>query len=206
MHPRGSEMDRMVVSLFQSEWISSTTDWSYASYSSALRSIVEADAALIVSANRGNNNLYLEGSSVVICGQLEALNDVKLRTAIGLSSSQSYVYVVADKKTGEVLSRLAERTLPVKQSYSLAKLVKAVNGEFAIYEGERIKLCEKYGTLNREQMQYDINDWDGLRKDMQTLESQEVELDVKPIDISNLELSAQDIINIEPFIEVINDD
>ena len=82
--------------------ISSTTDWSYASYSSALRSIVEADSALIVSANRGNNNLYLEGSSVVICGQLEALNGVKLRTAIGMSSSQSYVYVVADKKTGEI--------------------------------------------------------------------------------------------------------
>lgn len=82
--------------------ISSTTDWSYASYSSALRSIVEADAALIVSANRGNNNLYLEGSSVVICGQFETLNSVKLRTAIGMSSSQSYVYVVADKKTGEI--------------------------------------------------------------------------------------------------------
>ena len=82
--------------------ISSTTDWSCAAYSSALRSIVEADAALIVSANRGNNNLYLEGSSVVICGQLEALNGVKLRTAIGMSSSQSYVYVVADKKTGEI--------------------------------------------------------------------------------------------------------
>ena len=94
--------------------ISSTTDWSYASYSSALRSIVEADAALIVSANRGNNNLYLEGSSIVTCGQLEALNDVKisgqlealngvkLRAAIGTSSSKSYVYVVADKKTGEI--------------------------------------------------------------------------------------------------------
>lgn len=82
--------------------ISSTTGWSCAAYSSALRSIVEADAALIVSANRGNNSLYLEGSSVVICGQLEALNGVKLRTAIGLSSSQSYVYVVADKKTGEI--------------------------------------------------------------------------------------------------------
>ena len=82
--------------------ISSTTDWSYASYSSALRSIVEADSALIVSANRGNNNLYLEGSSIVTCGQLEALNGVKLRTAIGMSSSQSYVYVVADKKTGEI--------------------------------------------------------------------------------------------------------
>ena len=31
----------------------------------------------------------------------------------------------------DVLSRLAERTLPVKQSYRLAKLVKAVNEEFA---------------------------------------------------------------------------
>lgn len=94
--------------------ISSTTDWSCASYASALRSIVEADSALIVSANRGNNNLYLEGSSIVTCGQLEALNDVKisgqlealngvkLRTAIGTSSNKSYVYVVADKKTGEI--------------------------------------------------------------------------------------------------------
>lgn len=106
----------------------------------------------------------------------------------------------------DTLSRLAERTLPVRQSYGLAKVVKAVNEEFAIYEGERIKLCEKYGTLNREQNQYDINDWDGLRKDMNTLESQEVDLDVKPIDISGLELSAQDIISIEPFIEVIDDD
>ena len=103
----------------------------------------------------------------------------------------------------DTLSRLAERTLPVKQSYGRDF---GNNGEFAIYEGERIKLCEKYGTLNKEQNQYDINDWDGLRKDMNTLESQEIDLDVKPIDISGLALSAQDIINIEPFIEVIDDD
>lgn len=76
--------------------ISSTTDWAYASYSSALRSIVEADAALIVSANRGNNNLYLEGSEIVMCGQLT------LPHAIGTDSSTSYVYVVADKKTGQI--------------------------------------------------------------------------------------------------------
>lgn len=76
--------------------ISSTTDWSYASYSSALRSIVEADSALIVSANRGNNNLYLEGSEIVMCGQLT------LPHAIGTDSSTSYVYVVADKKTGQI--------------------------------------------------------------------------------------------------------
>ena len=76
--------------------ILSTTDWSYAPYSSALRSIVEADSALIVSANRGNNNLYLEGSEIVMCGQLT------LPHAIGADSSTSYVYVVADKKTGQI--------------------------------------------------------------------------------------------------------
>lgn len=76
--------------------ISSTTDWSYAPYSSALRSIVEADSALIVTANRGNNNLYLEGNEIVMCGQLT------LPHAIGTDSSTSYVYVVADKKTGQI--------------------------------------------------------------------------------------------------------
>ena len=105
----------------------------------------------------------------------------------------------------ETLSRLAEKALPVRQSYGLAKLVKAVNNELSVYEGERIKLCEKYGTLNKKANKYDINDMDGFSKDSVVLLSQEVDLDVKPIDISGLELSAQDIINIEPFIEVIDD-
>ncbi len=94
--------------------ISATTDWSYGSISAALRSIIEAKSALIISANEGRNALILEGNIVWLCGQLEALNDVKisgqlealngvkLRTAIGTRSSQSYVYVVADKKTGEI--------------------------------------------------------------------------------------------------------
>ena len=108
----------------------------------------------------------------------------------------------------DTLSRLAERTLPVKQSYGLAKVVKAVNGEFAIYEGERIKLCEKYGTLDKDNGVYKFEgeNREKFNADINVLLSQEVELDVKPIDISNLELSAQDIISIEPFIEVITDD
>lgn len=108
----------------------------------------------------------------------------------------------------ETLSRLAEKALPVKQSYRLAKLVKAVNNELSIYEGERIKLCEKYGTLDKDNGVYKFEgeNREKFNADINVLLSQEVELDVKPIDISNLELSAQDIINIEPFIEVINDD
>lgn len=107
----------------------------------------------------------------------------------------------------ETLSRLAGRTLPVKQSYRLAKLVKAVNDELNVYDGERIKLCEKYGTLNKEKRIYEFEDgeYKSFETDINVLQSQEVELDIKPIDIIGLELSASDIINIEPFIEVITD-
>lgn len=76
--------------------ISSTTDWSYGPYASALRSIIEADSALIVSANSGHNALLLQGNAIYLCG------DPVMPTAIGVTSSQSYVYVVADKNTGEI--------------------------------------------------------------------------------------------------------
>lgn len=108
----------------------------------------------------------------------------------------------------ETLSQLANKALPVKQSYRLAKLVKTINDELNVYDGERIKLCEKYGTLNKEKRIYEFEDgeYKSFETDINVLQSQEVELDVKPIDISDLELSASDIINIEPFIEVIDDD
>ncbi|MEE1245814.1 MAG: hypothetical protein UHL70_01000 [Acutalibacteraceae bacterium] len=106
----------------------------------------------------------------------------------------------------DILSRLGERTLPVKQSYRLAKLIKAINNEMSVYEGERIKLCEKYGTLSEDKTKYDIHDMEGFTRDFEELLNQEVELEAKPIDISSLELSAQDIIKIEPFIEVVEDD
>ena len=106
----------------------------------------------------------------------------------------------------DTLSRLGERTLPVKQSYRLAKLIKAINNEMGVYEGERIKLCEKYGTLSEDKTKYDIHDMEGFSRDSEELLNQEIELEAKPIDINGLELTAQDIIKIEPFIEVIDDD
>lgn len=106
----------------------------------------------------------------------------------------------------DTLSRLGERTLPVKQSYRLAKLIKAINNEMSVYEGERIKLCEKYGTLSEDKTKYDIHDMESFSRDSEELLNQEIELEAKPIDINGLELTAQDIIKIEPFIEVIDDD
>lgn len=106
----------------------------------------------------------------------------------------------------DTLSRLGEQTLPVKQSYRLAKLIKAINEEMSVYEGERIKLCEKYGTVNKDEKKYDIHDIEGFNRDSEELLNQEIELEANQIDIGGLELSAQDIIKIEPFIEVVEDD
>ena len=47
---------------------------------------------------------------------------------------------------------------------------------------------------------------EGFSRDSDELLNQEIELEAKPIDINGLELTAQDIIKIEPFIEVIDDD
>ncbi len=111
-------------------------------------------------------------------------------------------------KADNTLARLAGQPLPVKQSYRLARLIKAISNEIQIYDGERIKLCEKYGTLNKDKniYEFDENNREKFDADIRVLQGQTIDLDVKPIDISDLELSAQDIINIEPFIEVIADD
>lgn len=106
------------------------------------------------------------------------------------------------------IARLAEKELPVNQSYRLAKFIKAFVTEFDVYNAERIKLCNKYGTLDKDNGVYKFEgeSREKFNADINVLLSQEVELDVKPIDISGLELSAQDIISIEPFIEVTDDD
>lgn len=62
------------------------------------------------------------------------------------------------------------------------------------------------GTLSEDKTKYDIHDTEGFNRDSEELLNQEIELEAKPIDISGLELTAQDIIKIEPFIEVIDDD
>lgn len=76
--------------------IAATDTWSYGSVSATLRSIIESDSALIISANRGANALLLEGKNIWLCGT------PIFAEAIGMRSSTSYVYVVADKNTGEI--------------------------------------------------------------------------------------------------------
>lgn len=108
-----------------------------------------------------------------------------------------------------VLSKLSNRELPVKVSYSIAKVIKAANSELATYDTQRIKLCEQYGTLNVEKTEYIIDET--RRSEFETkgneLNNLVVELAVNPIQLSDdIKLKAAEILAIEDFIEVTADD
>ena len=52
--------------------------------------------------------------------------------------------------TAPVLSKMMNKELSPVTSFKLVKLVKAVNNEIEVFNGERVKLLEKYGKKNEE--------------------------------------------------------
>ncbi len=108
-----------------------------------------------------------------------------------------------------VLQRLSNKELPVKVSYSLAKVIKAASAELATYDGQRIKLCEQYGKLNEDGSEYEIDE--ARRSEFEAkadeLINLAVEIDVKPVKLpDDVKLKAQEILLIEDFIEVVGCD
>lgn len=102
------------------------------------------------------------------------------------------------------LKRLSAEPLPVKTSYALAKMIKKVQSELEIYDSERIKLCEKYGSKNK-QGSYDIEEskMQAFNSDYKELLLQEVESDFEPITLpDNITISASDLLALEEFIKL----
>ena len=114
---------------------------------------------------------------------------------------------IVDAKT--TVQKLSEMTLPVKVSYGIAKLCRAMASELAVFNEERIKICEKYGKANEKENRYEFTPEGRANFDREysELEAQEVELNVKPVKIPcNVSLTAQDLLTLEDFIEVDCDD
>lgn len=108
-----------------------------------------------------------------------------------------------------ILRKLSNKELPVKVSYSLAKVIKAASAELATYDGQRIKLCEQYGKLNEDGSEYEIDE--ARRSEFEAkadeLINLAVEIDVKPVKLpDDVKLKAQEILLIEDFIEVVDCD
>lgn len=79
----------------------------------------------------------------------------------------------------EALKRLAKAELPARVSYTVARLIRAIDGELALYEVQRIKLCEKYGEINAEGTRYIIKDAVSFTREHTDLENTEVELNAE---------------------------
>lgn len=101
-----------------------------------------------------------------------------------------------------VLNKLAAQELPVRESYKLAKLVRKLSVESEIYDRERLKLCEKYGSKNEAENRYELKDEDGFNNAYSELIAQELDLDDEPVKLSeNIKLTAAEIISAEDFIK-----
>ena len=101
-----------------------------------------------------------------------------------------------------ILNKLGGQSLPVKESYKLAKLIRNVNIEAEIYDRERIKLCERYGKIYQEENRYEISDKEKFDKAYSELISQEVELNFEPFVVPDtVRLTAAEIMAVEDFIK-----
>lgn len=108
--------------------------------------------------------------------------------------------------TAPVLSKMMSKELSPVTSFKLVKIIKAVNAEIEIFNGERIKLLEKYGTESEDKSNYVIPDEnkDAFNKGISELLALEVDITVEKINLSgeNIKISPADIMAIEEFVEV----
>lgn len=105
-----------------------------------------------------------------------------------------------------VLSKMMSKELSPVTSFKLVKMVKAVNAEIEIFNGERIKLLEKYGTKSEDKSDYIIPDEnkDAFNKGISELLALEVDIAVEKVNLANedIKISPADMMKIEEFVEM----
>lgn len=103
----------------------------------------------------------------------------------------------------ESLKILSETELPVKVSYSLAKLINEVNKELSIFSAEKLKLFKKYGKLENDAYTILSENRENFHADLESLLSEEVTVFANKIDLpEDLKLKPKDMINLEPFVTI----
>lgn len=109
--------------------------------------------------------------------------------------------------TREAAQRLAGQSLPAAVSFRVAKLINALNGELVAYEAERVKLCERYGELEKENGVYKIRQREEFEREYISLLDMSVELAVEKISLPDtLNITAVDLINLSDFIQIEGED
>ena len=103
----------------------------------------------------------------------------------------------------EAVQRLAGQPLPAAVSFRVAKLINALNSELVTYEAERVKLCERYGELDKENGVYKIRQREEFDREYASLLDMSIELAVDKVSIPDtLNITAVDLINLCDFIQI----
>jgi len=104
------------------------------------------------------------------------------------------------------LAKLIGKDLPIKTAYRLSKLAKSIIAEYKLLEENRQKLVKRYGEETPDGLNVQVKPENAkeFAKEYGELMKEEVEVsfiatDIKLLD--KIQLSAQDIVNLERFLE-----
>ena len=102
------------------------------------------------------------------------------------------------------IEKILKMDMPVKEAFLWRKLVKAINEELGQFEGCRKGLVDKYAEKDAEgRFNLLEENKEAFNSEIQELLTVEMELNIKPLDLSklgNIKVSAIDIMALEPFI------
>ena len=108
---------------------------------------------------------------------------------------------LAKLKLGELpqiynaLAELAKEKMPTTASYKIAKLLKTIEREFAIFEEQRMKLLDKYADkdetgkfiITDNKYQFTKNGRERFDAEFEELSNLEIEVDFTPIAVNEFE-------------------
>ena len=116
------------------------------------------------------------------------------------------------KNAQPALTKLLNTDLDVRVSLTLRRVVKAVDAELEHFDAERMKLIEKFATKDKagkivtkdDQAVFgDEGAYVQFRNEFEKLAGFEIEMDVKPIDLSKVEgvkMSPVELNTLDPFL------
>jgi len=109
----------------------------------------------------------------------------------------------------EGLAKVLSQDLPIKTSYRLSKVVKAVNGELKNFDEKKNELVIKYGTKDEKggfQVKPSDKGFGEFAKCVESLINLEIDLPIEQVSLSledsDIKLSAIDLSNIEQFVKI----
>lgn len=104
----------------------------------------------------------------------------------------------------EGLRRLADAELPASVSFKLARTIRKVSAELETFNKTRMGLFEKLGEKTGDSYRIPAEKMDEFAKELQGLLAVEIELDVKPLKLAELNgcnLRPRDMLDLERFVE-----